>query len=82
MIIALAISLITVSHQEAPSKRLGEPAVFASGDHQAWPVPDAGWVEEALFLSDGRIAVLDGASQRTYFVNPVNGVSTAAGGSD
>ncbi len=82
MIIALALTLITVSHQEVPAKRISKPAVFASGDHQAWPVPDTGWVEEALFLSDGRIAVLDGASQRTYFVNPVDGVSTAAGGSD
>lgn len=82
MTIVLGLALITASPQEVPSRLLGEPPILASGDHQAWPIPDSGWVEDALFLSDGRIAVLDGASQRTYVLNPADGVSTVVGGPD
>lgn len=41
---------------------------------------DSSWVDGGLFLADGRLAFIDGVTQKTYFVDVEMGSLVAAGG--
>lgn len=71
---------VLAAQQEPVPMRVAD-AVSAERDlNDLLPLADSSWLAGGMFLADGQVALLEGATQRVYFINTVTGTVVATGG--